>query len=63
MAMDKKDEVLLRTVLNALEDVMCELDQPEAVDLISSAVDRKLALAKTLIEHELEDIGNDKAEQ
>lgn len=41
-------------VLNVLEDVQCELSQPEVVEFTSMALDRKVEEAIAILHRELE---------
>ena len=43
---NKSLEVVLRTALDAIEDTILELEQPEVIELTSMALDRKLASAQ-----------------
>ncbi len=45
---------VLKIALEAIEDAECEIQQPEAAELISQGVDDKLAAARALLEQEIE---------
>lgn len=48
-------EALLRVSIDAIEDAMCELEQPEILELTSMALDRKLYSAQQQLRKVLED--------
>ncbi len=51
---NKALEVVLRTALDAIEDTILELEQPEVIELTSMALDRKLSVAQQSLTETLE---------
>lgn len=52
---NKTLEALLRTVLSAVEDTICELSQEEVIELTSMALDRKLEESRKQLDEVLND--------